>query len=155
MVCISSVTYTFTNNGKVFGEVQPYRDDCYIFFRANGVEARTMKSILDRYERLSEQAVNFNKSSIYFNPNTLSADREEICQSLQVQEVNEPGKYLGLSMKISRKKISVFQFLIDKVKQKLQGWGTKSVSRAGKATLIQTVAQTIPNFLDESVSNSK
>ncbi|XP_074373548.1 uncharacterized protein LOC141713882 [Apium graveolens] len=80
------------------------------------------------------------------NPNTLSADREEICQSLQVQEVNEPGKYLGLPMKISRKKISVFQFLIDKVKQKLQGWGTKLVSRAGKATLIQTVAQTIPNF---------
>lgn len=76
----------------------------------------------------------------------MSSDREEICQSLQVQEVSEPGKYLGLPMKIGRKKISVFQFLIDKVKQRLQGWGTKSVSRAGKATLLQTVAQTIPNF---------
>lgn len=75
-----------------------------------------MKSVLNRYDRLSGQAVNFNKSSVYFNLNTLVPDREEVCQILQVNEVNEPGKYLGLPMRVGRKKVLVFRFLTDRVK---------------------------------------
>lgn len=121
MACIKSVTYSFMNNGKVFGDVCPQRgirqgdpifpyiyilcaeglssilrrneevglihgvsiargapqishllfaDDCYLFFRASGVEARTVKAVMGRYEQLSGQVINFNKSSVIFSPNT-------------------------------------------------------------------------------------
>lgn len=59
-----------------------FMDDCYMFFRANRDEARIMKDVLDRYERLSGQAVNYNKSSVVFIPNTSTPDREDVCQAL-------------------------------------------------------------------------
>lgn len=40
----------------------------------------------------------------------------------------------------------MFNFLNDKVSQKLQGWVNKSISKAGKVKLLKTVAQSIPNF---------
>lgn len=40
----------------------------------------------------------------------------------------------------------MFNFLKDRVSQKLQGWKSKPISRAGKVTLLKTAAQSIPNF---------
>ncbi|KAL8158305.1 hypothetical protein AgCh_002851 [Apium graveolens] len=197
MLCVKSVSYTFTHNGSIFGEVIPERglhqgdpispylyilcveglssiirrneavglihgcviargapaishllfaDDCYLFFRAANVEAKIVKDILNRYERMSGQAINFHKSSVNFSPNTAASVRQEICQSLGVREVYDPGKYLGMPMRVGRKKVETFQFLKDRVKQKLQGWGNKSISKAGKLILLKTAAQSIPNF---------
>lgn len=47
-----------------------YADDCYLFFRATEAEARIMKNVIQRYERISGHAINFSKSSIIFSPNT-------------------------------------------------------------------------------------
>lgn len=123
-----------------------FADDCYFFFRASKVEAAVMKAILNRYERISGQAVNFSKSSIVFSPNTSQTDREIVCASLQVVEVNKPGTYLGMPMSIGRNKNEVFGFLTDRVRSKLQGWVNKDISKAGKVTLLKSAAQTIPNF---------
>lgn len=73
-----------------------FADDCYMFLRAEEVEARTMKSVLSRYEKLYGQTINLNKSSIIFGPNTRAQDRTAVCQTLQVNEVQEPEKYLGM-----------------------------------------------------------
>lgn len=45
-----------------------FADDCYFFFKAVKTEARVMKQIINRYESLSGQAVNFNKSTITVSP---------------------------------------------------------------------------------------
>ncbi|XP_074352485.1 putative mitochondrial protein AtMg00310 [Apium graveolens] len=117
-----------------------------MFFRASGVEARIVRNVLGRYENLSGQAINFNKSSVIFSPNTRTRERNQVCQILQVSEVSEPGRYLGMPMNVGKKKVSVFHFLTDRVKKKLQSWGTKLISKGGKCTLLKTAAQTIPNF---------
>lgn len=117
-----------------------------MFFRADAMEAGVVKNVLNRYERVSGQAVNFSKSSIYFSPNTANSERIEVCQILQVQEVQTPGKYLGMPMSIGKRKVSEFHFITDKVKQKLQGWSSKQISKGGKYTLLLTAAQTMPNF---------
>lgn len=117
-----------------------------MFFRADAMEAGVVKNVLNRYERVSGQAVNFSKSSIYFSPNTANSERIEVCQILQVQEVQTPGKYLGMPMSIGKRKVSEFYFITDKVKQKLQGWSSKQISKGGKYTLLLTAAQTMPNF---------
>lgn len=51
-----------------------------------------MKKILQRYEMLSGQAINYNKSSVIFSPNTWVADKTKVCANLGVQEKNKPGK---------------------------------------------------------------
>lgn len=77
-----------------------FADDCYFFFRASGAEAASMKSILTRYEEISGQAINFNKSSVVFSPDTTEGNRGLVCNILEVKEVNTPGNYLGLPMHI-------------------------------------------------------
>ncbi|KAL8125037.1 hypothetical protein AgCh_012638 [Apium graveolens] len=197
MICIKTVSYSFIQQGTVFGEVQPQRgirqgdpispylyilcaeglssiikrneevgllhgcsiarrapsvshllfaDDCYFFFRAVEAEARVMQRIIKRYENLSGQAVNFNKSTITFSPNTATDTREAICGLLEVRESTSPGKYLGIPMTIGRKKCEVFKFLTDRVRQKVQNWQNTSLSKAGKNILLKTAAQSIPNF---------
>lgn len=119
-----------------------FADDYYIFFRVDATEAGVVKNVLSMYERASGQAVNFSKSSIYFRPSTKSQERNEVCQILQVQESHTPGKYLRMPMGIGKKKVLEFHFLTDKVKQELQGWSSKKISKGGKYTLLQTM----PNF---------
>lgn len=105
-----------------------------------------LKSILNRYEKVSGQAVNYEKSNVVFSPNTEIMDRELVCNSLGVSEVNKPGKYLGLPMYVGKNKCEVFSFLTDRVRYKLQGWVNKKLSKAGKLILLKETAQTVPNF---------
>lgn len=121
-------------------------DDCYFFFKAIESEAGVMKNIINRYEELSGQVVNFNKSTITFSPNTSSETRGVIRGILGVEEVQNLGKYLGLTMVVERKKNEVFTFLCDRVRQKLQGWRNTAMSKAGKCVLLKTATQSIPNF---------
>lgn len=123
-----------------------FADDCYFFFRAIQSEAMMMKDILDKYQHISGQMINTNKSSISFSPNTKLEDRNEVCSILQVQETEAPGKYLGMPMRLGRNKMETFGFLIDKVQQKLQGWVHKEISKQGKLTLLSSATQVLPTF---------
>lgn len=93
-----------------------FADDCYFFFRATLAKAGVMRNILDRYETISGQAINMNKSSLYFSPNTMESTRREVCECLSVREVQEPGRNLGMPMTIGRMRTSVFHFLTDRIK---------------------------------------
>lgn len=110
------------------------------------MEAEVMKRILNRYESISGQIINFTKSVISFSPNTAQETRKEICSRLGVGEVRSSGKYLGLPMHIGRNEIAEFGFMMEKIDQKLQVWSDKTLPKAGKITLLKTAAQIIPNF---------
>ncbi|XP_074347583.1 uncharacterized protein LOC141686447 [Apium graveolens] len=98
-------------------------DDCYVFFKATVQEARSMKSILERYERLSGHAINLMKSMVTFSPNTEDTCRLQICTTLQVQESALPGNYLGLPMYIGRRKNNAFKFLTERRQMNAFWWG--------------------------------
>lgn len=82
-------------------------------------EAMTMKNVLKRYEVMSGQAINFNKSSSTFSPNIAVEDKRRICEALEVDEVDTLGRYLGILMAVGRTKKEVFGFITYKVKQNL------------------------------------
>lgn len=105
-----------------------------------------MKRILNRYEQISGQVVNYNKSVVTFSPNSDGENRRAVCHELGVGEAESPGKYLGIPMSIGKNRVAEFNFLMEKVDQKLQGWNNQIISRAGKVTLLKTAAQFIPNF---------
>lgn len=123
-----------------------FADDCYLFFKAIKSEADVMKRILNRYASISCQVINFNKSTITFSSNTDVHSLMEVCNQLGVNEVDTPGKYLGLPMSLGRSKTATFNFLQERINQKLQTWSNHTLSRAGKIKLLKTAAQSIPNF---------
>lgn len=123
-----------------------FADDCYFFFRATKTEANVMRRILGRYENISGQKINYDKSSVNFSSNTSVRDRMVVCNELGVNEVQQPGKYLGMPMFVGRRKVAEFSFLSEKVNQKLQNWHNQTLSKAGKVILLKLAAQVVPNF---------
>ncbi|KAL8093405.1 hypothetical protein AgCh_035325 [Apium graveolens] len=68
-----------------------FADDGYFFFKAIAQEANSMKSILQRYENLSGQTINYRKSAVAFSPNTAIDCKRKVCEIWQVQELRNPG----------------------------------------------------------------
>lgn len=55
-------------------------------------------------------------------------------------------QYLGLPSLVGRSKKPVFNFLKDRIWNRIQGWSEKCLSRGGKAIMLRNVAQTIPTY---------
>lgn len=120
-----------------------FADDSFLFFKASNEETTRIKMLLKEYERFSGQAVNFQKSGVFYSANVRRDKQEELSGILEVHNDLGEGKYLGLPSQIGRSKKSVFNFLKDRVSHRIQGWCNKLLSMGGKTVLIKNVAQTI------------
>ena len=105
-----------------------------------------MKRMFAVYERASGQAINYEKSVIFFSANTSKDLRKTICAELGNMKEATGGKYLGLPMLIKRSKQQVFCHIKYKVKEKLQGWKRNLLSPAGKEVLIKSMAMALPTY---------
>ncbi|XP_050217619.1 uncharacterized protein LOC126668470 [Mercurialis annua] len=124
-----------------------FADDCYLFFRASIEETEVIMRVLEEYESMSGQKINFQKTNIMFSVNSPDKLREDICRLLGVDEVADQGKYLGLPSLVGRNKRQILNFIRDRVWHKIKGWSAKTLSRGGKEILLKTVAQAMPNFV--------
>lgn len=110
-------------------------------------EVDEIKTILQAYETKSGQAINFQKSGIYFSANVRVDKQLEIKRSLGVFNDLSEGKYLVLPSLVGKSKKRVFNFLKDRLWSKIQGWSVKCLSKAGKAVLLRNVAQAVPSYV--------
>jgi hypothetical protein len=53
-------------------------------------------------------------------------------------------KYLGVLILVNGRDKRAFDFVIEKIRDKLAGWKARTLSLAGRCTLIQSVTTTIP-----------
>lgn len=84
-----------------------FADDCLLFFRVDELECNNMMGILASYE----QAINFNKSEVFFSRNVSNETRSILSNTLGFQACLGTVKYLGLPSMIGRKKKDVFNYL--------------------------------------------
>jgi hypothetical protein len=77
----------------------------------NVKEAQILSEILKKYEEASGQAINLQKSEIFFSKNTNQAIREFVKNILHVTESIGYGKYLGLPSMVGRKKRAMFNHI--------------------------------------------
>ncbi|KAA3465051.1 reverse transcriptase [Gossypium australe] len=73
-----------------------FADDSILFGKASTKGANTLKRVINDYEALSGQKVNFEKSLIYFSGNVDEELQEQVGNTLGVRISNNPEKYLGL-----------------------------------------------------------
>ena len=52
--------------------------------------------------------------------------------------------YLGAPIAVGRSRISYFLPLVDKVRRRVEGWGARTLSMAGRLTLVRSVLASIP-----------
>lgn len=93
------------------------------------METEAVQSILRAYESYSGQAVNFQKSTIFFSSNVRTNKQDEIKQALGVFSDLSNSRYIGLPSLIERSKKLVFRYLKDKVFNRIHNWSSKLLSK--------------------------
>ena len=71
------------------------------------------------------------KSRVYFSSNVDIDARESLSDVLGFSSTPNIGKYLGIPLKVLGDSSNEFNFIFDRVKQKLAGWKANLLSLAG------------------------
>ena len=80
---------------------------------------------------MSGQTVSESKSKVFFSPNVDMDDREAFCDTLGFSSTPCLGKYLGIPIRQPGRSSCEYNFILDRVKQKLAGWKANLLSLAG------------------------
>jgi hypothetical protein len=103
--------------------------------------------VLKIYEEATGQEINLTKSEVFFSRNLSIAAQEDLSNIMGVRHVLGTGNYLGLPSMIGRKKKNVFAYIKDRVWKRINSWGGRALSRAGKEVMIKSVLQVIPSYV--------
>ena len=159
MICAEGLSSALKGEGGIQGiqvaQTAPkinhllFADDSLLFFKAAACNARAVQESLSKYCEASGQQVNLAKSSIFFSKGCRQTIRNEIKSITHVENESLNEKYLGLPMEVGRATNGDFQYIKDRVWNKVQGWIEQSLSAGGKEILIKVVAQAIPTYTME------
>ncbi|KAK9992541.1 hypothetical protein SO802_027526 [Lithocarpus litseifolius] len=123
-----------------------YADDIVLFSKATKRNATTIVKCIEKYCKWSGQSLNKAKSGVFFSKHTLLQSQRSIKHILKIKKLKHDAVYLGAPFCLSKSPSKDFKFLVDKLESKLTSWRSKTLSRAGRTTLIKSVAQAIPNY---------
>ncbi|KAL9661127.1 hypothetical protein QQ045_025947 [Rhodiola kirilowii] len=127
-------------------EVLHYIKTSIFFLKAIIHNARRLKSILEEYESISGEKVNYEKSKIMFSRNMHADIRIEVVQILGVTQTDTHTKYLGLPVMFIHNRTEMFEFLIEYTWKRVIGWKEAKLSSAGKEIMIKAIMQSIPQY---------
>ncbi|KAA3468553.1 reverse transcriptase [Gossypium australe] len=132
-----------------------FADDCILFCDALCERSRAVRDVINEYELISRQRVNFDKSLIYFKANLDSNVKENIVNMLGVRVASNPEKNLGLPMMVGRKKTWAFTNFMDRFRKRVEGWSLCYLSIGGNEVFIKSVLQAIPLYVMQCFLMSK
>ena len=109
-----------------------------MFIAPKKEEVETILKLLGLFGEASGLLTNFHKSTVV-PIRCQGIDLNAVLRNMPARRATFPLKYLGLPLSSSGLKKSEFQFLIDKISNKLNGWNGKNLSMAGRLTLVKSV----------------
>jgi hypothetical protein len=124
-----------------------FADDLILFAKATKKNCVTINRVLGTFYSASGQKVNLAKSK-NFLPHYLDHTQFGFLESeLGLKISNSFGKYLGVPIIVDRRDKRAFDFIIEKIRGKLAGWKARTLSLAGRCTLIQSITTAIPTHI--------
>lgn len=116
-----------------------FADNSLLFFRATEGDCAQLKLFIDEYDKASGHVINFEKFGLSFSPNTRPGMIDLIKLRLAILVVQGHEIYLGLPTFSSKSKRVQLTYLLEKVVNRIYGWGNKFFSSGGKEVLINSV----------------
>eukprot|EP00253_Pinus_taeda_P034106 PITA_34106 len=124
-----------------------FADDTLLIGGASNTIARCFKSLLDQYMDYSGGAVNFLKSCVYgWNITSQTAHSIANIFGVTYKTKWDHFSYLGMSVSLEPLKAETWNEIIDKVKRKVQQWGTHWLNPAGRLILLKSGISSLPLY---------
>ena len=134
-----------SRNGPSFSHVL-FVDDLMLFAKANHKNCEAIIEVLNNFCNLASQKVNLRKSKILFSPNVSRRRKRFICRKMGMTSTNNLGRYLGFPLLTQGRPGDAYNFIVERVQNKLASWRTKLLSRDGKLVLVKSVATPITEY---------
>ena len=103
-----------------------------LFAKVDHTNCSAIRDVLDDFCSISGQSVSVAKSRVYFLPNVDRDSRESYCDILGFASTPPLGKYLEIPIKHPGSSPQDFNFILDRVKNKLAGWKANLLSLASR-----------------------
>lgn len=129
-----------------------FADDIILFSKIDTLTCETMVEVLEKLCSESSQKISMEKSRIYFAANVSENVKEEVCEKLGIQETHNIGKYQGFLIIHRGASTRKYNFIAERVMNKLAGWKAKFLSFAGRTVPIKFVMFAIPNHVMQGVA---
>ena len=123
-----------------------FADDIMLFSKATCKDVLILNSCLEKYCAWSGQVINRCKSGLIFSKMVNLNQRQRLKEALRMKKLQDNAKYLGAPLFTTRSRAKDFNYLQERLESRLNGWRSKSLSWAGRCTLIKSVAQAIPSY---------
>jgi hypothetical protein len=121
-------------------------DDVILFAKATNSQAKIIADILQHFSNCSGLKVNIMKSKVLFSSSTRMGKMDSIVARIGIQRTLSLEKYLSFHMRHRRLQCRDFEFLGEKISQKLASWQNKLLNKAGCLTFVKSVLNSIPNY---------
>lgn len=92
-----------------------FADDGILFCKANIEENKNIKSLRERYEKVSGQYINKKKTSQTFSKNVSAETQSQILELWGLTEAHEYSRYLGLPPVVGRARTQAFSRIKSRV----------------------------------------
>ncbi|PKA64918.1 Putative ribonuclease H protein [Apostasia shenzhenica] len=163
LACIEGPRFALMINGQISNWIEAtceFHQGCplspYLFILCSellsllinqhqNIAVRALNNIFDTYCKWSGQKINKAKLSICFNKK-MKRSRQQMIANKWGFHTQAEGKYLGIPLITRRPFKADFQHIIDSVRGKISSWGSRSLSLAGRVTLINNILTSIPIF---------
>ena len=103
-------------------------------------------NMLGLYEAALGQAINRQKTSLFFSKNMSPHQRMVIQGMLGARVMSDCERYLGLPMATGKSKANTFKDHQERISKRVIGRKEKYISKAGQEVLIKTVAQATSTY---------
>ena len=116
------------------------------YCRVQEEEMNHLSRIVEEYSLASGQRVNYQKSSITFGKNVPEERKIGVKKKLDIEQEGGQDVYLGLPESFKGSKVSILNYLRERLKQRVTSWQNNFLSPGGKEVLLKAVAMALPTF---------
>lgn len=90
--------------------------------------------------------MNFDKSRIFFSNHTAREVKAKVGKLTNIPSTNEFEKYFRFNMFMDGRGNHNYRYVLDKMRNKLSTWKAKTLSFAGRVTLVKLVLSSLPTY---------
>lgn len=124
-----------------------FADNLLLSAKTDEGNVEAVVEVLDVFCKLSGLKISKEKSKIFFSPNVTVEDKMDIVNLTEIGDTHNLGKYLGFPICHKGRRRNEFNFVVERVQAKLDGWKSKCLSPAGRLVLIKAAVTSIPEYI--------